>query len=160
MAPRSARRRRRDAGYRCRWADGRNIRIDIRWGAIDAPSREQFAKELVELRPDLLLTQSTPATAALLQQTRTIPILFVQVVDPVGSGFVASYPRPGGNITGLTNIEPTMPGKWLELKGDGAARQEGRFSVQPGHRALCRLLPETLQGRRTIVRGGGDRRTF
>jgi ABC-type uncharacterized transport system substrate-binding protein len=104
------------------WADGRNIRIDIRWGAIDARLREQFAKELVELRPDLLLTQSTPATAALLQQTRTIPILFVQVVDPVGSGFVASYPRPGGSITGFTNIEPTMPGKWLELLKEIAPR--------------------------------------
>jgi ABC transporter substrate binding protein len=80
---------------------------------------QRFAKELVALQPDLILTQSTPAAAAMLQQTRTIPIVFAIVADPIGSGFVASFPQPGGNVTGFVTMEPTMAGKWLELlKGD------------------------------------------
>jgi ABC-type uncharacterized transport system substrate-binding protein len=85
-------------------------------------SIERSAKELVALQPDLILSNSTPTTAALLQQTRTIPIVFAVVSDPIGSGFVASFPRPGGNATGLTNIEPTMAGKWLELLREIAPR--------------------------------------
>src|SRR4051794_4884176 len=75
------------------------------------PTRElmqRFTKELIALQPDLILSSSTPTTAALLKQTRIIPIIFALVVDPVGSGFVASFPRPGGNVTGFTNFEPTM----------------------------------------------------
>ena len=83
---------------------------------------QRFAKELVALQPDLILSHNTPTTAALLQQTRTIPIIFAIVSDPVGSGFVASFPRPGGNVTGFTNIEPTMAGKWLELLKEIAPR--------------------------------------
>jgi putative ABC transport system substrate-binding protein len=79
-------------------------------------------KELVALQPDLILSAATPTTAALLQQTRTIPIVFATVSDPVGSGFVAGFPRPGGNVTGFTNIEPTMAGKWLELLKEIAPR--------------------------------------
>jgi putative ABC transport system substrate-binding protein len=79
-------------------------------------------KELVALQPDLILSAATPTTAALLQQTRTIPIVFATVSDPVGSGFVASFPRPGGNVTGFTTIEPTMAGKWLELLKEIAPR--------------------------------------
>jgi ABC-type uncharacterized transport system substrate-binding protein len=97
------------------WAEGRNVRIDIRWAASDAALMQRFAKELIALQPDLILSHNTPTTASLLQQTRTIPIVFVVVSDPVGSGFVASFPQPGGNVTGFTNIEPTMAGKWLEL---------------------------------------------
>jgi putative ABC transport system substrate-binding protein len=79
------------------WVQGRNLRIDYRWATPgDATSRQQFAMELVALQPDLILTQSTPTTNALMQQTRTIPILFAQAIDPVGSHFVASFPRPGG----------------------------------------------------------------
>jgi putative ABC transport system substrate-binding protein len=74
-----------------------------------------FAKELVALQPDFILTSSTPATAAMMKQTRTIPIIFVMVSDPVGSGFVASLPRPGGNVTGFTAIEGALGGKWVEL---------------------------------------------
>jgi ABC transporter substrate binding protein len=101
------------------WAEGRNIRIDYRWAALDTELMQRFAKELVALQPDLILTQSTPAAAAMLQQTRTIPIVFAIVADPIGSGFVASFPQPGGNVTGFVTMEPTMAGKWLELlKGD------------------------------------------
>src|SRR5437588_12278093 len=98
------------------WTEGRNIRIDTRWARPgDAGSIQRLAKELVALQPDLILSQSTPTTAALLQQTRTIPIIFANIADPVGSGFVASFPRPGGNVTGFVLFEPTMAGKWLEL---------------------------------------------
>jgi ABC-type uncharacterized transport system substrate-binding protein len=83
---------------------------------------ERFAKELVARRPELILASTTPATAALLQQTRTIPIIFALVSDPVGSGFVASFPRPGGNVTGFTTMEPTMAGKWVELLKEIAPR--------------------------------------
>jgi putative tryptophan/tyrosine transport system substrate-binding protein len=98
------------------WTDGRNIRIDIRWTTTaDVESMQRFAKELVALQPDLIVTQSTPITATLLQETRTIPIVFALVADPIGSGFVASFAKPGGNVTGFVTIEPTMAGKWLEL---------------------------------------------
>jgi putative ABC transport system substrate-binding protein len=98
------------------WIEERNIRIDTRWGALDdAQVREQSAKELLALQPDLILTQNTPPTASMLQQTHTVPIIFVIVADPVGSGFVASLPRPGGNVTGFTVMEATTAGKWLEL---------------------------------------------
>jgi putative ABC transport system substrate-binding protein len=83
---------------------------------------QRFAKEFVALQPDLILTQNTPTTAAMLQQTRTIPIVFANVADPVGSGLVASFPRPGGNVTGFINLEPTMAGKWLELLKEIAPR--------------------------------------
>ena len=86
------------------WTEGRNIRIDARWAASDAALMQRFAQELVALQPELILSSSTPTTAALLHQTRTIPIIFAIVADPVGSGFVASFPRPGGNVTGFTDI--------------------------------------------------------
>jgi putative ABC transport system substrate-binding protein len=105
------------------WVDGRNIRIDIRWAATsDAPAMQRFAKELVALQPHLILSHNTPTTAALLRQTRTIPIVFAVVSDPIGTGFAQSFSRPGGNVTGFTNIEPTMPGKWLELLKEVAPR--------------------------------------
>ena len=97
------------------WTEGRNIRLDTRWATANVELIQRFAKELVALRPELVLSATTPTTAALLQQTRTVPIIFAVVSDPVGSGFVASYERPGGNVTGFTNLEPTMAGKWLEL---------------------------------------------
>jgi putative ABC transport system substrate-binding protein len=104
------------------WTEGRNIRIDARWATSDAALMERFAEELVALQPELILSSSRPTTAALLHQTRTIPIIFAIVADPVGSGFVASFPRPGGNVTGFTDIQPTIAGKWLELLKEIAPR--------------------------------------
>jgi putative ABC transport system substrate-binding protein len=104
------------------WAEGRNIRIDTRWAALDAEAMQRFAKELVALQPDLIVSQSTPTTASLLQQTRTIPIIFALVIDPIGSGFVASLPRPGGNVTGFIAMEGSLAGKWLELLKEIAPR--------------------------------------
>jgi putative tryptophan/tyrosine transport system substrate-binding protein len=105
------------------WAEGRNLRTDIRWGIpADPESMHRFAKELVALQPDLILSQSTPTTAALFQETRTIPIVFAIVADPVGSGFVASLARPGGNATGFVVTEGSLGGKWLELLKEIAPR--------------------------------------
>jgi putative tryptophan/tyrosine transport system substrate-binding protein len=97
------------------WTDGRNLRMDVRWAADNIDRMRTFAKELVGLRPDVIIAHSTPVTAALQRETRTIPIVFVNVVDPVGDGFVAGLPRPGGNITGFINLEASMAGKWVEL---------------------------------------------
>jgi putative tryptophan/tyrosine transport system substrate-binding protein len=98
------------------WMEDRNIRLDTRWvSPDDAEARQRFAKELVALQPDLILSSVTPTTGALLEQTRTIPIVFATVSDPVGSGFVASLARPGGNVTGFQALLGSLGGKWLEL---------------------------------------------
>src|SRR5262245_467420 len=112
----------RDGLQKLGWAEGRNIRIDYRWTALDKELMQRFAKELVALQPEVILTQSTPATAVLLQQTRTIPIVFGLLADPIGSGFVVSFARPGGNVTGFVTMQPTMGGKWLELLKEIAPR--------------------------------------
>ncbi|MFZ0148829.1 MAG: ABC transporter substrate-binding protein [Xanthobacteraceae bacterium] len=104
------------------WIEGHNIQIDIRWATADVESLQRFAKQLVALQPDLILTGSTPATAAMRQETNTIPIVFAMVGDPVGSGFVASLSRPGGNLTGFTPIENSLGGKWVELLKEVAPR--------------------------------------
>jgi putative ABC transport system substrate-binding protein len=105
------------------WTEGRNIQIESRWGALDdAGARQRSAKELIALQPDLILTQNTPPTASMLEQTRTIPLVFVVVADPVGSGFVQSLARPGVNATGFTIMEPTIAGKWVELLKEIAPR--------------------------------------
>jgi len=96
------------------WNEGQNIRIDYRWAAADPERMRAHAVELVALAPDLILANTTPVVVALRQATRTIPIVFVQVVDPIGPGFVSSLARPGGNITGYVNFEFSMAGKWLE----------------------------------------------
>ena len=97
------------------WTDGRNIRIDIRWAAGNADEIRKQASELVGLAPDAILTSTSPSMVALRRVTRTVPIVFVQVLDPVGAGFVASLGRPGGNASGFTLFEFGFSGKWLEL---------------------------------------------
>jgi putative tryptophan/tyrosine transport system substrate-binding protein len=97
------------------WTDGRNIQIEYRW---DTGDLRKVATELVALSPDAILASSTPAVAALQQATRTVPIVFTQVVDPVSAGFVASLPKPGGNMTGFTVFDYEIAAKWLELLKD------------------------------------------
>ena len=97
------------------WAVDRNVRIDPRWGAGDADHFRKQAAELVALAPDVILASGIPVVAALLQATRTVPIVFAQVVDPVGAGLVATLARPGGNATGFTILEYALGGKWVEL---------------------------------------------
>src|ERR687887_2686206 len=97
------------------WFLGQNLRIEYRYAEGDSARMQALAKELVELKPDCILGQSTPVTDALMQATRTIPIVFVAVSDPIGSGFVASMARPGGNITGFTILHATVVGKYITL---------------------------------------------
>jgi len=97
------------------WIDGRNVRTDLRWGGTDNNRLRALAQELVGLQPDIILTTSTAATAALQKATRTIPIVFAGAGDPLASGLVERLDRPGGNITGFANLEASLAGKWLEL---------------------------------------------
>jgi ABC-type uncharacterized transport system substrate-binding protein len=97
------------------WTDGRNMRIDHRWGAGDADNLRKYAAELVALAPDVIMASGTATVAPLLQATRTVPIVFAQVTDPVGAGFVDSLAKPGGNATGFLLFEYAISGKWLEL---------------------------------------------
>ena len=97
------------------WSEGRNIQFIYRWSGGDVAHARQFAKELLDLRSDVILTNSTPVTVAVRDSTRTTPTVFVQVSDPVGAGVVQSLARPGGNLTGFTNFDLSTAGKWLEL---------------------------------------------
>ena len=97
------------------WTIGQNVQVDYRWGGGDAEARRKHAAELVALAPDVILAHSSAALAPLLQVTRTVPIVFTVVADPVGAGYVEGLARPGGNATGFTNFEYGIAGKWLEL---------------------------------------------
>jgi putative ABC transport system substrate-binding protein len=116
------------------WTDGRNVRIDLRWAGVDINRIRAVAQELVGEQPDIIVTYGTPATTALQRETRTIPIVFTSVSDPVASGIVARLDRPSGNITGLANFEATLGGKWLELLSE----------IAPGlKRAAAMFNPDT-----------------
>jgi putative tryptophan/tyrosine transport system substrate-binding protein len=104
------------------WTEGSNLRIELRWGTGNADKVRRFAKELVDLRPDVILSQTTVVTDALARETKTIPIVFVTIGDPIGSRFTTSLARPSGNITGFTAFEPTLAGKWVELLKEIAPR--------------------------------------
>ena len=105
----------RDALAKLGWAEGGDLRIELRWGNGSAARIEMFSKELVNLRPDAILGQTTPVVRALALETRTIPIVFVQVSDPIGGGFAKSLARPSGNITGFTTDNSAQGGKWVEV---------------------------------------------
>src|SRR5215468_2656131 len=112
----------REALRKLGWTEGRDLGLDVRWTNGDRQALGRLAKQLVESRPELILASTTTATTALLQETRSIPIVFALVSDPVGSGFIASFARPGGNVTGFTTMPPTMAEKWLELLKEVAPR--------------------------------------
>jgi putative ABC transport system substrate-binding protein len=119
------------------WTDGRNLQMDIRWSGASTDRIRMFAKELVELRPDVIVAHSTPVTAELRRATRIMPIVFVSVSDPVGDGFVASLSRPGGNMTGFINYEGSIAGKWLELLKE----------IAPGVKRVAAVFnPDTAPG--------------
>jgi putative tryptophan/tyrosine transport system substrate-binding protein len=120
------------------WSDGRNLRIDVRWAPGSVDRTRTFAKELVDLQPDVILVGSTSQTAALQRETLSIPIVFATVSDPVGEGFVAGLTRPGGNITGFITSEASLAGKWLELLTEIAP------SVK---RSAIMFNPDTAPGR-------------
>jgi putative ABC transport system substrate-binding protein len=96
------------------WTDGRNVQIDYRWAAGDAAQLAILAKELIDLKPDVVVAQGNSAVTGLRQASKAVPIVFTQVSDPIGRGFVTSLARPGGNITGFSSFETSMGGKWLE----------------------------------------------
>jgi putative ABC transport system substrate-binding protein len=104
------------------WTEGSNLRVELRWSAADPDKIRTLAKELVDLRPDAIFGQSTPAIGVLARETRTIPIVFAGVTDPIGAGFVANLAHPGGNITGFTVNDPAVGGKWVELLKEIAPR--------------------------------------
>jgi putative tryptophan/tyrosine transport system substrate-binding protein len=145
------------------WKEGRNIRIDYRFAPASPDEAQLFAKELVAFHPDVLVGNSTPAAAALLRETRTIPVIFVGVSDPVGSHFVASIPQPGGSITGFTNFEPSLIGKWLQILKEVApsvtraavmfnpktAPDEGAFFLDPFEPIARSLMVEPMIARVT-----------
>jgi putative tryptophan/tyrosine transport system substrate-binding protein len=121
-----------DAAFRKRldelgWIDGRNIQIEYRWGAGSVERMRLFAKELVQLNPEVIFAFTTPASAAVHAETGTIPIVFA-ASDPISNGFVASLANPGGNMTGVTNFEASLGGKWLELLHDVAPRVSAPFA--------------------------------
>jgi putative ABC transport system substrate-binding protein len=116
--------------------DGHNVKIDYRFGASDADIRRTAVAEILSLAPDVVLAHGTAVTAALKQQTRTVPVVFTVVSDPVGSGFVENFPRPGGNLTGFTNfLEPSFAAKWIEFLKEmapGVRRVGIMFNPEPG----------------------------
>jgi len=126
------------------WTDGRNLRMEVRWGAGNVDRARVYAKELAGLQPDVILAHTTPMTAALQRETRTIPIVFVNIADPIGAGFVAGLPRPGGNMTGFISWEASMAGKWLELLTEiapGVKRVVILFNPDTATYAVSYFLP-------------------
>lgn len=104
------------------WTEGRNLRIDTFWAAGDISRATAFAKKLLTLQPEVILSNTTPVTEALHRETKKVPLVFLNVSDPIGSGFVESLPRPGGNVTGFINLESSLVEKWLELLKEIAPR--------------------------------------
>ena len=133
------------------WTIGQNLQIDYRWGAGDSNTMRKHAAELVALTPDVILAHSSAAVAPLLQASRTIPIVFTLVADPVGAGFVKSLAHPGGNVTGVTNFQYAMSGKWLELLKEiapdvkrAAVLRESAIAAGPGQFGAIQALAPVL----------------
>src|ERR1700730_1794246 len=139
------------------WIEGRNVQTDYRWAGGDADKARIFARELIGMAPDVIVPSTNQVTRIVQQETRTIPIVFAFVGDPVGSGFVMSLARPGKNLTGFANFENSIGGKWLELFKE-IAPDTGRvgFIFQSGRGPQCRFLP---RGRslRCVIGGQADR---
>jgi putative ABC transport system substrate-binding protein len=124
------------------WTDGRNLRMDVRWGSGDINQIRTFAQELVGLQPDIVVTNATPPTIAVQSETRTIPIVFANVGDPVASGIVARLDRPSGNITGFALYEGSLGGKWLELLSEIApGLKRVAIMFNPDTAPLSSLVP-------------------
>jgi putative tryptophan/tyrosine transport system substrate-binding protein len=142
------------------WIVGRNVITDIRWTDANAGRIRMFAKELVELQPEMIVAHTTPVTAGLQRATRTIPIVFVQVSDPVGDGFVESLSRPGGNMTGFINHEGSIAGKWVQLLREiapGIKRIAAMFKSR--HGCGWRIIfSAPIRGGYSIAQDGADYR--
>jgi putative ABC transport system substrate-binding protein len=133
------------------WTDGRNVRMDLRWGVGDINRIRALAQELVGLQPDIILTGSTPTTAAVQRETRTIPIVFANVGDPVASGIVPRPDRPNGNITGFAILEASLGGKWLELLSEIAPGLErAALMFNPDTAPLSVFMPSVETAARSL----------
>ena len=137
------------------WTIGRNVRIDTRWAAANAADIRRHAAELVALAPDVILAHGASAVGPLLQATRTVPIVFPVVADPVGAGFVDSLARPGGNATGFMQFEYSMSGKWLELLKQIAPGRDASGGPSGSRRWLRHRPVRRHPGRGAVVQGGG-----
>jgi putative tryptophan/tyrosine transport system substrate-binding protein len=135
----------REALAKLGWSKGNNLRVELRWGAADPDRIRTLAKELVDLQPDAIFDQTTPVTGALARETQTIPIVFVYVADPIGSGFAPSLARPGGNITGFSYLEPTTGGKWVGLLKEIAPRTTHVALLFNPATAPIAYMPSTIQ---------------
>jgi len=151
------------------WTVGQNIRIDYRWGDDKADTMRKYAAELVALAPEVILANSSPAVSSLLQATRTIPIVFAVVADPVGAGFVESLARPGGNATGFTVFEYSIAGKWLELLKEiaphvtrAAVLRDSAIAAGPGQLGAIQAVASSLgiELRPIDVRDAGEIERF
>jgi putative tryptophan/tyrosine transport system substrate-binding protein len=128
------------------WTDGRNVRVDLRWHADDIHQIPAIAQELVGLQPDIIVTAGTPPTAAFQRETRTIPIVFASLGDPVASGIVAKLNQPSGNVTGFADLEGSLGGKWLELLSEIApGLKRVAFMFNPGTGAPASLYNPSLE---------------
>jgi putative ABC transport system substrate-binding protein len=133
------------------WTDGRNVRMDVRWGGGDNNRIQALAQELVGLQPDIILADGAPVTAALQRETRTIPIAFSAVGDPVASGIVARLNRPSGNITGFATLEASMGGKWLELLSEIApGLKRAAIMFNPDTAAVSTYMPSFETAARSL----------
>jgi putative ABC transport system substrate-binding protein len=133
------------------WADGRNLLVDVRWTAANLDLVRRHAKELVALKPDVLVATSTPVTAAFQYEAPAIPVVFVGISDPVGAGFVANLAHPGGNLTGFINIEAGMGGKWLELLNEIAPGiQRGAIMFSPDTTTAAYYMPSLEAAARSL----------
>jgi ABC transporter substrate binding protein len=142
------------------WSDGQNAQIDVRWADSDDLTR-RYATEIVRLKPDVIVANGTPASIVLRLQTQTIPIVFVAVTDPVGQGLVQSLPRPGGNLTGFTNFEFEMGGKWLQLLKEimpQLTRNSCHRFIPSADRTLCWVVPwsHSVSRTTTLHRSAGE----
>jgi putative ABC transport system substrate-binding protein len=133
------------------WADGRNVRMDLRWGGGDINRIRALAQELVGLQPDIIVTNGTLATAALQRETRTIPIVFAVAADPVASGIITRFNQPGGNITGFASSEATLGGKWLELLSEMApGLKRAAIMFNPDTAAVSAFMPSFETAARSL----------
>jgi putative ABC transport system substrate-binding protein len=133
------------------WTDGRNMRMSLRWGGADINRIRALAQELVGLQPDIILTHGTPATVALQRETRTIPIVFATVADPVASGIVPRLDRPGGNVTGFALNEASLGGKWLELLSEIApGLKRAAIMFNPDTAPVSALMPSLETAARSL----------
>jgi putative tryptophan/tyrosine transport system substrate-binding protein len=134
------------------WTEGGNLRIEVRWGAGNTDSIKTFAKELVDLHPDVILGHNTVVISALARETQTIPIVFTVVLDPIGSGFAANFSHPGGHITGFTHNDPAMGGKWVELLREIAPRtMHMAFMFNPAIAPSQSYLPSVQAAARSFA---------